>query len=241
MPEKGQLISGVGRDMNYLAGGGGYGDWPDGWGQEIIAKEIVPRVRPGARVADIASGEGRASAPLALRGAKVIAVDNSPKRLNEGDELREKAGARRARSVESDIRTASRRTLGGGVDVVIASDALNHLPKEDADGVIDRLPSLLNRRRGGLVYVNAPSTESMLFEEPECFGAVRTGPKQVRAECSCSGELLDEEVPFYEAGEIEARLAMNGGQIIRANTFERNGGGVLHEVVAFFRRGTKTR
>lgn len=231
-----KLVSGVGKNLDWIGGGGDRG-WREEWGQEIIEREIVPCIHPGDKVVDLAGGEGRASMSMAMRGARVVVVDNDSSRLGEGDDIRKNAGAKRTTNIVSDIREINRNSIGGGVSVVIASDALNHLAKEEADLVIDQLPGLLNRRRGGFVYVNAPATDGPMFQEPEYFGAERIGPKTLQVVCGCSGELKQEVIPFYERGEIEARLALLGGNIVRTNLIERNNGGVLHEVVAEFRPG----
>ena len=175
-PER-RLISGKGKNMDGIAGQGSY-DWDEKEGQEIILKHVVSRVGPNDKVVDLGSGYGRASIPLAMRGAKVIAVDQDSERLKEGDEIRKKAGARRSTNIQADIRGVVRKTIKGGVRAVIASDALNHLPKKDADQVIDNLPKLLNTRKGGVVYVNAPATDSPLFQYPEYHGGERVGPKR---------------------------------------------------------------
>jgi len=235
-----RLINAKGKSIDGISASGEYG-WDEINGQEIITRLVVPRVNPVDRVADVGSGWGRASMPLAVRGAKVVAIDNCPASLKEGDEIRAQAGARRATNVLADLRTLTRRQIGGGVRAVIASDALNHLEKAEADAVIDNLPDLLNRKRGGVVYVNAPSTDSMLFQKPEDCGGKRVDARTVKVWCDCSGELREENVPFFQPGEIEARLALKGGQIMGTNRLERNGDGVLNEVVAWFKPRKKGR
>jgi len=238
-PER-RLINAKGKSFDQISASNEFG-WDVINGQEIITRLVVPRVNPNDRVADVGSGCGRASMPMAVRGAKVVAVDNCHASLKEGDEIRTQAGARRATNVLADLRTLTRRQIGGGVRAVIASDSLNHLEKAEADAVIDNLPNLLNRKRGGVVYVNAPSTDSLLFIEPKYFGATRVDPRTVKIWCDCSGEYRKEYVPFFQPGEIEARLALKGGQILGTNRLEIDGGGVLHEVVAWFKPRKKIR
>ena len=229
------LINARGKNVDKFAGGGGYVGWDECWGQEIIERAILPRTRQGDLVADLGCGYGRASMPFAMRGIKVIAIDLNLSCLEEGDNMRKKAGARKVRNVAVDIRAISKKELKGGVNIIIASDAINHLYKGEADCLLDELPNLLNSRQGGLVYIDAPSTESFIFREPEWHGARRADRRTLIVECDCSGELKEEPLPFYAPGELQARLARRGGVILATNDITRGQDSVLHEVVAMFK------
>ena len=223
-----------GKEMDWVAGGGGY-SWKVGWGQEIIQREIISRTKPGDRVLDLGGGEGRVSLPLAARGARVTIVDNCGDNIEYGEEQREKAGFNlKVKTVVADVRGLRKKDVGGGVKVILASDVVNHMTKADADMFIDGLPRLLNCRQGGMIYVDAPSTESGVFQYPEYHGATRVDERTCKVTCICTGEPKKELMPFFDSGEIEARLARQGASIVSANTFSRGGNTELHEVVAKF-------
>jgi len=86
-----------------------------------------------------------------------------------------------------------------------------------------------------LIYINVPATESLTFQYPESFGATKLDDRTLEVECDCSGELKKEPIPFYTKGELQAMLALQGGNIIATNEIERNGSGLLHEVIAEFK------
>jgi len=146
-----KLVVAKGKEMDVLAGQGGDGVWQELWGQEVIHREILPRVKPGDKVLDLGGHVGRVSLPLAaIIKARVIIVDQNEEAMKHGWELREKAGMRvNIKRIVADVRGLRKKDMGGGASVVLASDVLNHMSKEDADTLIDNLPGLLNRRRGG--------------------------------------------------------------------------------------------
>ena len=189
-----KLVVAKGKEMDVLAGQGGDGVWQELWGQEVIHREILPRVKPGDKVLDLGGHVGRVSLPLAaIIKARVIIVDQNEEAMKHGWELREKAGMRvNIKRIVADVRGLRKKDMGGGASVVLASDVLNHMSKEDADTLIDNLPGLLNRRRGGMVYVNVPSTETGIFQYPEYHGARRVDERTIELSCDCSGELKDE-------------------------------------------------
>jgi SAM-dependent methyltransferase len=229
-----KIISGAGKDMDNIAGGGGFG-WTERWGQEIVTKEIVSRLQPNDIVLDLACGEGRASNCLSMRNIPVIAVDLNKQSLDEGRKTRKKAGSMKVTNIVADIRTLNKEKLKDGPTIIIASDALNHFTKAEADQLINNLPLLLNPNHRGLIYLNVPSTENSLFEYPELSGGERIDERTIRIICDCSGELKEEPMPFFAKGEIEAMLALLGGKIIATNQLVRNGEAILHEVIAEFK------
>ena len=232
-----EIIDGTGKNMDLIAGGGGYG-WTEKWGQEIIDKEIVSRLEPDDVVVDLCSGEGRVTMPFAMRGTKVIAVDLNEKRIKEGDELRENAGARKVDKMIQDVKKLTREKLNGEATILIAGDSLNHFTKKDADKFINNISKLLNPNKRGLIYINVPATESINFQHFESFSAKKLDERTLEVECDCSGELKKEPIPFYSKGELQAMLALQGANILAVKEMERNGVGLLHEVVAQFKPKT---
>lgn len=229
-----KLVNATGKNMDDIAGGGGSG-WIGEWGQEIIHKEIVSRLKPNDIVLDLASGNGRASNVFSMRNIPVITVDLNQKKLEEGREIRDKAGARKVEELIYDVRNLNKEKLGDGATIIIASDTVIHFSKSESDKFINNLPLLLNPNYRGLVYINVPSTDSMTFQYPEEYGATILDERTLKVMCNCSGELKEEPLSFYAKGELEAMLALLGGNILATNELGRNRSALLHEVVVEFR------
>ena len=228
------LINGAGKNMDLIAGGGGSG-WKENWGQEIIAKEIMPRLKPNDIIIDLCSGEGRVSMPFSMKEAKVILVDLNKEKIKEGDKIRANAGVRKAERIIKDVQKLNREQLKGGGTILLAGDALNHFKKADADKFIKNIRKLLNPNKRGLIYLNIPSTDSYIFQYPEACGATRIDESTLEIICDCSGELKKEPLPFYKKGELQALLALQGANIIATNELEREDSSFLHEVIAEFK------
>lgn len=78
-----KLVDATGKNMDEIARGGGEFGWMEEWGQEIIHKEIISRLKPKDIVLDLASGDGRASNVFSMRNIPVITVDLNKERLEE--------------------------------------------------------------------------------------------------------------------------------------------------------------
>ena len=229
-----KIIDGTGFNLDEIGGGGEQG-WTESWGQELVVKHIIPRLEKDDIVIDLCSGYGRGSMPFSMRDTKVVAVDFSGKNITEGDEMRKMAGARSAERIVKDIKDLNNDDLDEEATIIIASDALIHFSKREADEIINNIPNLLKSNKRGLVYINVPSTESFLYLDPTCFGAEKFDERTLILECECTGELKEEFIPFYSRGELQAMLALQGANIIASNDIERYQGSILHEVVAEFK------
>lgn len=228
-----KLVDASGKNMDIIAGGGGYG-WAEQWGQEVIHQYIMPRVNSSDIVLDLGSGDGRASNVFSMRNIPVIAVDLNRKFLEEGREDREKAGIQKVTEIIDDVRLLKKETIGKDPTIIIASDTVIHFTKSESDNFVKGLPKLLDPNVRGLIYINAPSTDSMTFKNPEYYGATRVDARTLRVMCDCSGTFKEEPLPFYAKGELDAILASLGGNILTTKELERNGSGLLHELVVEF-------
>ncbi len=231
---KTEIIDGSGKNMDLIAGGGGFG-WQEKWGQEIIAKEILPRLKPDDIVIDLCSGEGRISMPFTMKGAEVILIDVNKERIEDGDKIRTNAGLQKVERIIEDVQKLNKEQLNGGGTILLAGDSLNHFMKKDADKFINEIHKLLNPNKRGLVYINVPSIEDSIFQYPDSYGATRLDKNTLEIECDCSGEWKKEPLPGYKKGELQTLLALQGANIISSNELKRNGGSILYEVIAEFK------
>jgi hypothetical protein len=229
-----EIIDGTGLNIDKIGGGAEYG-WSENWGQELITEHIIPRLNGDDTVIYLCSGHGRASMPFSMRETKVVAVDSSGDNITRGDEIRRMAGAKPVERVIKDIKDLNSDDLDGGGTIILAADALIHFPKKEADEIINNIRNLLNPNKRGLVYINVPSTESFLFQDPTCFGATRFDERTLIINCDCTGEFKDEFLPFYNRGELQAMLALQGANIIATNDLRRYQSSILHEVIAEFK------
>jgi methionine biosynthesis protein MetW len=112
---------------------------------------VLDAVPDGARVLDVGCATGYLAAELARRGCDVVGVELDP------------VAARQARAICRDVvvgdldapdtREAVQRAVGGGVDVVICADVLEHV--RDPWAVLAWLRTLL--RPGGHAVVSIPN------------------------------------------------------------------------------------
>jgi len=230
-----KLVDATGKEMDEIAGGGGDGGWMEKWGQEIIHKEICSRLKPNDVVLDLGSGDGRASNVFSMRNIPVITVDLNKDRLKEGSEIRDRAGIGKATELIDDVRELSIEKIGKGATIIIASDTVIHFTKSESDKFINNLPLLLNPDERGLVYINVPSTDSLLFQYPKYYRATVLDSRTFTILCGCSGGLKEEPIPFYAKGELEAKMALLGGNILATNELRRSEESLLYEVVVEFR------
>jgi len=230
-----KVIDGKGLNMDEIAGGGGDVGWNEAWGPEIVTREIVSRMTTDDVVLDLCAGNGRASHPLAMRGAKVIAVDIRKENLEEGQEIREKAGMSKAEEMIENIKNLNESNLKEKPSIILLSDALIHFTKKEANEFLQSVPTLFNPNKRGLLYVNVPSSNSSILEYPEAYGATKVDEKTVMVMCDCSGELLEEPISFFDEGEVQGILALSGANILGTNTLTRNADSLLYEVVAEFK------
>lgn len=230
-----KVIDGKGLNMDEIAGGGGDVGWNEAWGPEIVTREIVSRMTTDDVVLDLCAGNGRASHPLAMRGAKVIAVDIRKENLEEGQKIREKAGMSKAKEMIENIKNLNESNLEEKPSIILLSDALIHFTKKEADEFLRSVPTLFNQNKRGLLYVNVPSSNSSILEYPEAYGATKVDEKTVIVMCDCSGELLEEPISFFDEGEVQGILALSGANILGTNNLTRNAGSLLYEVVAEFK------
>lgn len=230
-----KVIDGKGLNMDEIAGGGGDVGWNEAWGPEIVTREIVSRMTTDDVVLDLCAGNGRASHPLAMRGAKVIAVDIRKENLEEGQEIREKAGMSKAEEMIENIKNLNESNLKEKPSIILLSDALIHFTKKEANEFLQSVPTLFNPNKRGLLYVNVPSSNSSILEYPEAYGATKVDEKTVMVMCDCSGELLEEPISFFDEGEVQGILALSGANILGTNNLTRNAGSLLYEVVAEFK------
>lgn len=229
-----KIIDATGLNIDEIGGGGERG-WQPNWGQEVITKYMLPRVNTDDVVVDLCSGDGRASMLFSMMGIKVVAVDISERNIAYGDMLRSKADSREVDSVIKDIKDLESESLDSKPTIILASDALIHFSKKEADEIIKKIPTLLDPSKRGLVYINVPSTDSYMFTYPEAHGADRFDERTLVVECACTGEYKNEFIPFYNKGELQAMLALQGGNIIATNEIERVPGMPLNEVIAEFK------
>jgi magnesium-protoporphyrin O-methyltransferase len=113
---------------------------------------FLPDDLTGWRVLDAGCGTGMLAVDLALRGARVIAVDLSPTLVGFGQERADAAGVGdRIAFHAGDMLDPAH----GAVDAVVAMDSLIHY---DLPHVIGALVTLAARSRGPIVYTVAPWT-----------------------------------------------------------------------------------
>ncbi len=120
-------------------------------GLERVTRAVVEAsdVRPGDDVLDLGCGTGQISLPLAVRGARVVAVDVSPEMTRR---LREEASRRGVCGV--DVVTLPIEALDlprQSADLVVTSYALHHLRDGDKARVVARAFEWL--RPGGRLVV----------------------------------------------------------------------------------------
>lgn len=107
------------------------------------------RVRPGAQVVDLGCGTGQISLPLALQGAKVLAVDVSSAMVRQ---LQSEARRRGAFSLDGLSLPIEELTLPPcSVDLVVSSYALHHLRDPDKARLVSAAYGWL--RPGGRLLV----------------------------------------------------------------------------------------
>jgi ubiquinone/menaquinone biosynthesis C-methylase UbiE len=86
-------------------------------------------IEPGDRVVDLGCGTGQVSLPLAMAGARVLAVDVSPAMIRELEAEARRRGVPNLEGVALPIEELT--VPAGSVDLVVSSYALHHL--RDAD------------------------------------------------------------------------------------------------------------
>jgi magnesium-protoporphyrin O-methyltransferase len=116
-----------------------------------ILLDALPQDLTGARVLDAGAGTGAASAILAERGARVVAVDISPKLL---DVARDRLPGHLRGSVDFRAGDMADPALGR-FDHVIAMDSLIHYRAPDIARTLD---ALAGRTDGSIVFTVAPRT-----------------------------------------------------------------------------------
>jgi ArsR family transcriptional regulator len=92
--------------------------------------QLLLRILPPLTVADLGSGEGLLSELLAIRAAKVIAVDNSEKMVEFGAKKARRNGLKNLEFRLGDLEAPP--IADGGVDLVVLSQALHHAASPDA-------------------------------------------------------------------------------------------------------------
>jgi ArsR family transcriptional regulator len=108
---------------------------------------VLEAVPPGARVADLGAGNGRLLPELAARSSSVVAVDASPRLL---DQARRRVEALELRGVELRLGDLQHLPLRDGeVDVAVANMVLHHLAEPGA--AFQEIARVL--RPGGVVVV----------------------------------------------------------------------------------------
>jgi hypothetical protein len=233
--ERNGFLVANGFEMTEIAGRAEYDDlggWNSSWGEEMVFQHIVPNINTGQSVVDLAGAIGRVSFAFSMLGYEVTMVDINEYLMDRGNQMRKDAGARQARTLIADIRNISRDDFGNKVGAVLAYDALMYLEKEDADKAIGNMPKLLDSN-GGYIYLNVPATESPIYRQPGRYGAVRTGQNTLRVRTGCHGGSI--ESGYFDFGELDARLALSGGEIINSETRNKGSGVVMcHEVMARF-------
>jgi SAM-dependent methyltransferase len=150
------------------------------------------RLAPGERVLDVATGPGTLALPAAREGARVSAIDFSPRMI---DELR--ARARRAGLAEIDARVADATALpyeDGAFDAVFSMFALNLMA--DRRAAFREIHRVL--RRGGRVVVGTPTSLARAPAFEEIRDIVRRAIPQLE---------LDVDFPLAQPDELRAEMA----------------------------------
>lgn len=114
----------------------------------------LPDDLSGARVLDAGCGTGAASAELAARGARVTAIDISPKLVDIArdrmpDDLRARIEFRAGDMLSAEL---------GLFDHVIAMDSLIYYSRRDLSQALDAL----SQRAGQIVFTVAPATPLLM-------------------------------------------------------------------------------
>jgi magnesium-protoporphyrin O-methyltransferase len=115
----------------------------------------LPADLTGARILDAGCGTGAATAELAARGAKVVAVDISPR-------LVEIARARLPEGLDAQVDFRAGDMLSkdlGGFDAVVAMDSLIYYTREDLDEALRGLSA----RSDQVVFTVAPRTPLLMM------------------------------------------------------------------------------
>jgi SAM-dependent methyltransferase len=162
---------------------------------------------PGERVLDVATGPGTLALAAAAAGARVSAIDFSPKMI---DELG--ARARRARVPEIDARVADATALPfeeGAFDAVFSMFALNLIARRDA--AFAEIHRVL--RKGGRAVVGTPASLAKL----PAFEDVRTIVGRALPELE-----LDLELPLSEPGDLRSEMSAAGFPDVRVHQIVRS-------------------
>lgn len=116
------------------------------WGTEpsALAREVSARLRPGARVLDLGSGEGRDSVFFASRGFAVTGVEVSRAGLRKAERLARAQGV----TVDWVCSDMARARLAGPFDLVYSCGAIHYVPRAERRPLIARLQAIT--RPGGL-------------------------------------------------------------------------------------------
>lgn len=218
------------RDIDCIAGGG-FSGWEGEWGEESLHQFVVPEINIDDEVLDLCCGEGRATVPLAMMGAKITLIDRDEKALGYAQEgYRESGlGKRLTRAVSTDVMDFMTGTTKK-YDVVVAQYAVTHMRKSTGLDFISKLPGLL-KDSGGYIVVNAPSVFSWLYETLREYGT-KIEKETYEEYCSCSGEVKLEPHPFYNPGEIVTILRQHGGEILFSKDVEVSSGNYNRQVIA---------
>jgi 2-polyprenyl-3-methyl-5-hydroxy-6-metoxy-1,4-benzoquinol methylase len=120
---------------------------------EAAAHDLAPRIRPGAKVIELAAGDGRLAESLRAGGvdfATYTVLELSRARLTG---LRRHLTDERYRFVEGDVEDIRAATADDTYDVVIMLALVEHLI--DPMGAMAQIRELL--RPGGFVYLETPN------------------------------------------------------------------------------------
>lgn len=110
----------------------------------VVYEWIAEQVR-GARVIDMASGEGYGSAVLARRAASVTGVEANPEAFEHA----------RLRYAEVRFERALVEEFTAPADAVVFLQTIEHI--QDPGATLDHFASLLDGGRGGAVYLSTPN------------------------------------------------------------------------------------
>ncbi len=120
-----------------------------------LAARILERTqaRPTSRLLSLGCGLGDTELLLAPHVGWITGVDFSPAAIRQARADAAKAGARNVEFVAAELNAIEfpERSF----DIILAIFFLHHLPEEELERVVRRLPSLL--RRGGVFYSLDPS------------------------------------------------------------------------------------
>lgn len=145
------------------------------YGHQRRVRWARERIRTGDRVVEFGCGTGVGlTIPLALDGVEIVGVDIDAPSIEFGRRVAQQRG------VEADrLQAIDFSDLDGSVDVVIASEVLEHLNDADLDAVLELVHRRL--RRGGSLLVTVPNGYGLFELESFIWFRLRLGALLARS------------------------------------------------------------